>query len=205
MYDLVYGQFEQFAYLSGIIGYVRENVDVISWTMVAVGIVLCAFGIYAYRYIAALITFFLVAEGIIFLGAGRTSWGTVVTAFAVTGVFLAYYIWNANYWSAIILCLASIALHFANATDAWEIVGYIVLMAGCIFAIAIFPVESICGSTAIIGTLLLKDLFDSNYRFMWIIVAVLGIALQLLLSKKQSLFDKRYPDWLTARIKKKDK
>lgn len=205
MYDFIYEQLEQFAYLSGIIGSVREHADMISIIMMAVGILLCLLGIYIYRYAAAIITFFAVAEMIIILWANRTSWGTIVTAFSVAGVFLAYYIWNAKYISAVILCWASIALYLINARTIEEVIGYIVLMIGCAFAVFSFPVESICISTTVIGTLLLRDLVAFNDRFLWMIAVVFGIALQLVLSKRQSLYDKRYPEWFTARIKKKEK
>ena len=204
MYELIHSQFEQFAYVSGIIGLVRENMDSISKGMILLGILLCVFGIFIFRYVSAVITFFLVAGGIIVVGSGRASWGTVVTAFAVAGVFLAYYIWSMNYVPAMVFSLSPIALYLVNAKSVWETIGYIVLMIGCVFVVYGFPVESMCISSTVVGILLLKDLLVLDFPWIWIIVAALGIVLQLMLSKKQSLFDKRYPEWLTTRMKKKE-
>lgn len=184
---------EQFAYLTGKIGKVREKEEIIAYTLIFIGICLCTLGIILYRQMIAVFTFTLVAQGIIFLMGDSSSWGSTVTAFAIIGVVAAYFVWDKKFFDGIILCMILGGLIAAEYTSS-AIIVIIAILAGLALFL-LFPVETICILSTISGVLILRSLFVTLGIGWSVVIGVTGLSLQIILSWKTRVFDKRYPDW----------
>lgn len=193
MRNVITEYIEQFAYLTGKIGNVREKEAWISIILILLGGCLCVTGIVLYRQIISVFVFSLLAQGIILLMGNSSSWGTTVTTFAILGVASAYIVWDKKYFDGILLCMV------LSGLIASEFIFSLVLtmLAVCVGLVLflLFPVETICLLSSVSGAVLLQAIFDTMSPFYGLLLGIVGFAIQMLISLKYSAFDNRYPDW----------
>ncbi|MCR5100759.1 MAG: hypothetical protein K6B41_05295 [Butyrivibrio sp.] len=204
MKEFIVDQLSNFAFMTGIIGNMREIDLVFPYIVIAVAGLLCLLGIISFRLVSSAVVFMYLSEVIINIFSDN-EWGKVVVFFVVIGIFAAMITYSRPYLSATIVCCGLIGAevflytytHFNNVILA--IILTILISVIIILLIATFPVETICIITAVEGALLLKNYIPEH----WMILLFGGLILQLIISYKQTIFSKRYPDKVQELIDRK--
>lgn len=196
MAQLVSELFQKFAYETGILGELRAYGAFGMQCLIALAAVFVLFGFKTYRAVFALLVFMAVALASCFLLTGRTDWGSIVTCFSVLGSVLAFmgYKW-VHLGACIISGLVALSAAWVYTHTLWLAVLLCVL---AIAATVAFPVICICLFTALWGSLVLTELTPlPDALWMIVLLCAGGFALQMLLARKQKLFAKKYPAFVT--------
>lgn len=200
--------FEIFASETGILGEIRQYQGLGIWVMMLIGFLACFFGFKVYRALFS-VSFFLVIALVssVVLGS-RTDWGSVVTFFSVSGITLAVLGYGWHRLGGFLVCAFAGAMIASElSTSVWVILG-----TGAAFGllVLVFPVITICFTTALWGGWLLWDTLSlvmvidrQLYGLLLSLMVEAGFLIQLLMNRKQKLFSKVCPDrmqyWMEKR------
>lgn len=180
---------EYFAYVSGSIGYMRENEYLPTIILLSIGGILCFFGFWSYRYIIAALSFLIVATGIIVAIGDRLSWGGTATVFSLVGIIVAYLMCTRFYTDAVIINSLLTGLVVYSLTEQWlPVVAGMVLVA----VITVFvPVEALCIVTSVSGGMIMNEILVDMLPGQYYLISI-GMVLQIILTLKQKTFTPRY-------------
>ena len=201
---------------SGLLWMVQEHQDQILTGVALLALVCCLFGFYCYR---------AVVSGLAFLGVTLGSflcidpmWGTqaAVTSSAVLGVIIGFLAFRWYRLGGVVLCALIAGSWVWQATGgsgmALVLAALAALLAGLITFF--FPLWGICGFTAVWGAVafaqegwrvwsLLPSPEQPLCILLAIVLAVVGLALQMLLFRRQKLFARIMPQKLEYRLQKR--
>lgn len=200
--------FEIFASETGILGEIRQYQGLGIWVMMLIGFLACFFGFKVYRALFS-VSFFLVIALVssVVLGS-RTDWGSVVTFFSVAGITLAVLGYGWHRLGGFLVCAFAGAMIASGLSTSVRVI----LGTGAAFGllVLVFPVITICFTTALWGGWLLWDtlglimVIDGQlYGLLLSLMVEAGFLVQLLMNRKQKLFSKVCPDriryWMEKR------
>lgn len=200
MSKLIAALFQLFAYVTGIAGEIWKYQQFGWYVLLAIGILACFLGFYVYRFYVSGMLFGAVTILICTLMNPSSNWGAVVTCFSVVGVILAFlsYRW-AHLDAYIFSCVATGLMGWVLFGNA---VGACCMAAAAFVIIRTFPVIGICMISSIAGAWILAEMMGSNLAS-GIGIAVAGIFLQMIMSRKQKLFSSPVPEkvslWMAER------
>ena len=157
-------------------------------------------GVYIYKLFFTLMFFFSYVTFSVYLLSPKTSWQNTVAFFSVTGVvfsFLAYQ------WSKLAACVISIIIggltgYFLFGTLPAAVAGIFLFF----FLCYLFPLHTLCIEMPLFGALGIYDL----YRLpLYVILAIFiaGVLFNMLISRKQTMFTKIYPDRVRYMLEKR--
>ncbi len=188
---------DKFAYLENYSG-------VILTVIFASAIVL---GFFVYRLYFSVIIFYVLTTVFIWLLSPVTSWQNTAACIAVVAVIISLLSFRWTHFAAILTCLVMGGLFgwLVYPAVVAAVVGGLVCGALSVF----FPLYSICVFLPIFGALGIYEIYSLP---IWAVILVIlaGIAIQLLVSRKQALFARNYPAkidyWLDQiKLKRKNK
>ncbi len=208
MSELIQELFLKFAFETGILHVVNENIPAIAAALLFVGFLTCFFGFFIYRGEFSVLVFVGITLLCCFIMKGRADWGAITATFSVIGVTSAFFTYR---WHR---CGGFIVMVLMAGTMAWAYLGaswlVTILAAAAAGALLLaFPIHTIAVVTALWGSLLIGEYsellrIDAIYAH-WILLVcfVIGTAMQLFMSKNQKLFPKIYPDRFTYWLEKR--
>lgn len=168
------------------------------FVLAIIGVVI---GCRVYRVYFAVIMFMAVAVLSCFILTNNSSWGYVVTWFAVLGSVFAFFAYKWVHLGATVIATmvsAAIAYIYTNNIIVLAVVGIIAI----IFTIY-FPLISSCLFTTLWGSFVATEMYLKEANIAIIIaITVIGFLLQMFISKKQTYFKKPYPPKLMYKLKK---
>ena len=197
--------FLKFADTTRILDDIEQYQSYAIWVFGILGLLLCFSGFKIYRTIMMLLVFAGVTIVSCVCLEGHTDWGSIVTCYAVTGVFLGFI---SFYWFRVGAC---VVCSIIGAIIGWLICPCIWLtLLGGIIGVAFtftFPVVSLSLFTATGGVLLLQDVAEmlgvSRFVVGLIFLGITGFAVQMLTNRKQDIFKKVRPNSVTYWMEKK--
>ena len=204
MVDLVIKLFQDFAYETGILGEIRQYEKLGMWCLHFLSVIALVWGFKAYRAFFSVLIFMGFTVAICLILTDKTDWGTIVTTFAVLGTAIAALSYKWNYLGGIsISVLITLGVTFILS-------GSIVVMVlvGILFVVLVvqFPVVTICLTSALWGSLMLTELTMLPDGIVFVSVLTLfGFLFQMFVNKKQTLFKKPYPTYITDWIEQKER
>lgn len=150
-----------------------------------------------YFSLALFLTF--VAVSVALLG-NSSDWQHVAAFFSVVGVILAYLSFRWPYFASYFVSGA------IGAMIGYLISGVLIgaILFGSLFLAmsVLFPLHTVCASMALLGALGLVSLY--GIHVLWsILIFAAGFGLQLLFTRKQTLFNKIMPDAVKYRLEKR--
>ncbi|WP_171025942.1 MULTISPECIES: hypothetical protein [unclassified Clostridium] len=149
--------YEMLVYLGGqmgVGGYIQQGAALLEGAMLLIALLTCFFGYKLFRVWSAVAAFLLTAIGITALMQGVADRGTIVTAFAIVGLIMAFLAFQWPKASAFLVC-GVIGYGLAGAlTPLW----WVRLLAGAVLACATIPLSGwlIVGATALWGAFTLS-------------------------------------------------
>ncbi len=201
MKELISNLFLRFAFETGILDTVNENIVFLGYTLAIIAILTCFFGFYVYRAEFSILVFIGITLLCCFLMKDKTDWGAITTTFAVIGTAMAFftYRWHRS-GSFIVMGLMA-------GTITWAYLGENLILSiviGVLVGVILlgFPVITIAVTTALWGSLLMcefRTYITAIELPAWIFVLcfIIGVALQMWLTRHQKLFNKIYPSRVT--------
>lgn len=209
MRALIMELFLRFSLETGILDTVNENIEFLSGVLLLVAVLTCFFGFNIYRVEFSVLVFVAVTLVCCFIMGNRTDWGTVTTVFAVLGTAFAFFAFRWHRLGGFFVCgLIAAAVAWIMTQSIW-----VTIVAGVLAGILLllFPVIMLCLMTSLCGTLIIYG-FKSDITFLhgmgnqvFVIIMAAGFALQMLINRKQKLFEKKYPKrlehWMQERRK----
>lgn len=189
----------RFARETGILAQLERYETAALWVLAALGLLLCLAGIRVYRACCAGLLFLLTAALTCVLLRDRAAWREVVTCFSVLGVTLSFL---ALFWNRLDACLICAAI---GGCAGWLLTegmwGAMLLGLTCLILTLTFPVETLRILTAAMGSRILWEAAAvGGWELPWPVMiptAALGYLVQRLSSRRQMLFKKARPDWVT--------
>ena len=210
MADILSKWFGKFASETGILGDIRQYQGFWPYVLLVLGALGCFLGFWVYRAYFAVFLFFLIAFVCTVCMSGRVEWGAVVTCFAVVGTAAAVLSYGWYRFGGCILCaLIGVWIGCLVEPSVWTAAAGGIL--GGIFML-LFPVLALSSLTALWGGWLLADVL-----FLWFwpgagpllkaaavaLCAGAGFGLQMLTSRRQTMFRKVCPDRVTHWLEKR--
>lgn len=200
--------FEIFAAETGILGEIRQYQEIGAWVLLLLGILACFFGFKVYRGLFSVSLFLIIALVSSVTLRDRTDWGAVVTLFSVAGVALSVLGYGWYRLGGVVVCaIAGGLMASVWSTSLWVIWG---TAAAFGILVLIFPVITICFTTAMWGGWLLLDTLylvtgkNIEPYGLWVALAAgAGFLVQLCISRKQKLFPKACPERLRYWMEKR--
>ncbi len=157
-------------------------------------------GFYIYRLYFSVTFFYLYVTACVFVMPRFLSWVNVVAFFSVTGVMFAFLIYKWHRLGSLVLCgaIGGMLGYMILPENFFVVIAAFVAMAITFF----FPVHGICIFMALFGGLGLSSVF--------VIPDLIGIfggivcgLFQIWLTRKQTLFDKKYPSKIQYMLDKR--
>lgn len=196
MVDLVIKLFQDFAYETGILGEIRGYEKQGMWCLLVLSVMALVWGFKTYRVIFSALLFMGCTLAICHLLTDKTDWGTIVTTFAVLGTAIALIGYNWNYLGGVsISVLITCGVTFMLSESI-----VVMVLVGILFAVLVvqLPVVTICLTTALWGSLMLIELTMLPDEVLFISgLTLFGFLFQMFVNKKQTLFKKLYPIYIT--------
>lgn len=202
MVDIVVKLFQDFAYETGILGEIRQYEKLGMWCLLFLSVIALVWGFKAYRAFFSVLVFMGFTVAICLILTDKTDWGTIVTTFAVLGTVIALLSYNWGYLGGIsISVLITCGVTFMLSGSI-----VVMILVGILFVVLVvqLPVVMICLTLALWGSLMLTELTKLPDGILFVSgLTLFGFLFQMLVNKKQTLFKKPYPtyitDWLERR------
>lgn len=204
MVDIISDWFTKFAFETGIIGEIRQYHYLVLWIFLAAGVFACFFGFRVYQVYFSIFIFFVIAYFSSILLRQWFNWGAIVTFFAVIGIAVALLGYRWNRFGGTVIC-GVFGIWIGQALGLTTALAVVLGFLAAIFVI-LFPVIAISTISALWGAMMIADTFiritEMGSTMILqicgvILLTVAGASVQLLLSRKQTLFEKTSPDRLT--------
>lgn len=157
-------------------------------------------GFYLYRFAFSLV-FFTVFSTFAAWGLSKvTSWNYTLAIVSVVGVVFSFLLFRADRLGANVisgLVAAGLVLSFGLG-----LIPAIIAAAIAVVITVYFPVHSVCAFTALFGGLGIMEVFNLNLPI-GILIILVGIAVQYITTRKQTVTDKRLPKRLEYYLEKR--
>lgn len=205
MVELIIRLFQKFAYEMGILGEIRLYGQFGTICLTVLAVLALLMGLRVYRAVFSLIVFMAIALASSLLLSGKTGWGEIVTCFAVVGTVLAFLAYKWNYLGGAVVCgMIACGLVWTAGGAIWQAV---LCTALAVVLAVFFPVISINLITSLWGSCVLTELLPiPEGIWMVLMIAAFGFAIQMFTSRKQDIFQKKYPaavtHWMEQRKRK---
>lgn len=202
MVDIVIKLFQDFAYETGILGEIRQFEKQGMWCLLFLSVIALVWGFKVYRAFFSVLVFMGLTVAICLILTNKTDWGTIVTTFTVLGTSIALLSYNWNYLGGIsisVLITCGITFIFSGSI-------VVMVLVSILFVVLVvqFPVVTICLTTALWGSLMLTELTMLPDGILFVSgLTLIGFLFQMLVNKKQTLFKKPYPTYITNWLERK--
>lgn len=203
MVDLVIKLFQGFAFETGILGEIRQYEKFGMWCLLFLSVIALVWGFKAYRAIFSILVFMGFAVASCFLLTDKNDWGTIVTTFAVLGTAIALLSYKWIY-------IGSTTISVLIVSGVVSMLGgsiVVVILVGLLFVVlnVQLPVVTICLTSALWGSLMLNELTMLPDGILFVCgLTLFGFLIQMYINKKQSLFKKPYPTWVSDWLERKE-
>ncbi len=199
MGDLIQNLFLNFAFETGIFDIAIENVTFLQQFLGVAAVLTCFLGFYVYRGEFSILMFIAVALLCCWGMGGKTDWGTITTTFAVVGIAASFFTYRWHLVGGIVV------MGLMAGSLVWVYVAHsmiFVVIAAIVAAIMVvlFPVLTIVFITSLWGSMLIfenayyMDFGSSAALMLSTACFVVGLLLQLFLTRNQKHFSKTCPD-----------
>ena len=157
-------------------------------------------GFYFFRFYHSVLFFGAYIYICVLLLSRIMNWQNTVAIFSVSGVFLAFLFYKSIHFGSLFLCgFLGGLMGYMIFPNIFFVAFFVVLAMVVTFY---FPVHGICAYMAFFGALGLSSLFNLPV-YVGIIAGALFSVFQIFITRKQSVFDKRYADKIQYMLDKK--
>lgn len=206
MADLLKENIFCFARQTGIEEEILRYENVLDGMILLLGIAACFFGFKIYRQLFAVILFLTAAFLFSYFMKESVDWGAVVTCFSTVGVLLAFL---GLFWNRLGGCvICGLIIGQISWLASQSVLATVVIIFLSVLCVLTFPVISICISTSIWGAMILYNVLPVSGAagkriLIYAVVTFIGIAVQFLVNRQQTLFEKPYPDYVSYKIEQR--